>query len=628
MKIPLNWLKQYVTTREDSASIAKKLTSIGHMLDGPIKKVQGTEVIDLEIRQNRPDCLSILGVARELSAVNKTQIIFPEIIKDVMFKPSGDWKIQIADPSLCFRFNSIQLDHIQVGESPTWLKDALINYSMEPVINVVDVTNYVMIELGQPLHAFDKKNIEGSIQVRPAKKGETFVGLNDKKYSLTNQDLVIADTQKIIALAGVMGSKTSGVQSDSSTIILEAATYNHASIRKTSLRHTIRTEASLRLEKFLHPQLTSIALCRAAYLLKEICGAEVIASVDAYPRKRDVAKISMSIARLNELGGVSLEKKLAIQILKSLEFEVQAGTSDTISVTVPYFRTDITCEEDLIEEVLRMHGYDTIPSSLPLGAVPADIQSRLYEFEEKMRDILVALTFDEHITEPLTNELTSKITPVVLQNSLTSEKHMLRTTLEGSLIYVASNYKKHKRKNIQIFEIGKIYFNEKGYKEISTLGLLVSNSHVQYSDIKGIIETLASQLGKKISSKDFFIEPVDSDTWYAELNIEKLFNNVSCDPVIVLTSPPQIVLQDLSMIAPVDLKIGEVVNRIKNIDNRIYSVSLGETPKNTNKKTQIIFLKLSFRNLDNSNITKTDIEKLRTKILSYLKKIFSMELAR
>ena len=297
------------------------------------------------------------------------------------------------------------------------------------------------------------------------------------------------------------------------------------------------------------------------------------------------------------------------------------------NVIVPYFRTDVTLSEDLIEEILRIYGYDRIPESLPISQTPHDIQSSSYVFEEQIRDILSKMGFDEHILEPLTVEKTSTLQPIILENALTSEKQMLRTTLQHGLLKVFETYKKHRRDDIKIFEIGKIYFINKTYYERKTVGILLSSKTVSYRDAKGAIESLSVSIGKKLFEKDYFIIPIDENTYYIELNSEALFKNENIDAVVVHTSPMKIVLQDLSLIAPRSVKIGEVLQGISTLDKRILNVSLGENPKIIDAKTQSLFLQLTFHNTDNTNFHKDNIELLRNNILHYLHNTYSIKLA-
>lgn len=310
MKIPLNWLKEYVELPSDVEELTQKLTAIGHMQDKKPEKIGDDTVIDLEVRQNRPDCLSILGIAREVAAVTNRGLKVPstssvmlsaesvdqhqseqKILKFRLHRECSTKSAQVQDDTLsiqntahelCKRFNAhrIRVDRSQsTVDSPSWIKDRLQAYGIKTISPLVDITNYVTIELGEPLHAFDIRHVEdGTIVIRRAKEGEKLTILGGKVLTLTTDDLVISSKSKALSLAGMIGGAVSGVHPDTTEIVLEAATYNQASIRRSSIRHSVRTEASTRHEKFLHPHLAEIALQRAASLIVEIPFSHEIAS--------------------------------------------------------------------------------------------------------------------------------------------------------------------------------------------------------------------------------------------------------------------------------------------------------------------------------------------------------------
>jgi phenylalanyl-tRNA synthetase beta chain len=271
----------------------------------------------------------------------------------------------------------------------------------------------VTIELGEPLHAFDIRHVEdGTIVIRRAKGGEKLTILGGKVLTLTTDDLVIASKSKALSLAGMIGGAESGVQPDTTEIVLEAATYNQASIRRSSIRHSVRTEASTRHEKFLHPHLAEIALQRAASLIVEICGGEIVALADSYPDPVKESTLDLRLSEVERLGGVKISPKDAENYLSSLGFiivrvsdfppKADQPLAEEFRVSVPYWRTDIEQEADLVEEILRLYGYEHIPASLPPSPSPKNITSYWFKLEERIRDVMLQLGFDEQITEPLT----------------------------------------------------------------------------------------------------------------------------------------------------------------------------------------------------------------------------------
>lgn len=622
MKVPITWLKDYVEfTSEDE--LMDKLTSVGHMQDGPPKKVGDTNVYDLEVRQNRPDCLSLLGIAREVAAVLGKKVVDPSnSLKDI---PSvdGQTTIKVQDSDLCYRFNTVTIDSLKIAPSPDWLKNKLNAYGIKSVNNVVDVTNFVMVELGQPLHAFDTDKIkDATLIIRPAKKGESVKLLGEKKVALSSSDLVIADSTRVLALAGVMGGEDSSVTDKTTSIILEAATYNQASIRQSSLRHQTRTEASTRLEKFLHPTLTEAALKRAVGLILELCGGKIVDTTDEYGKKFSPITITLPIKRLNQLGGTTLKSAEVEKIAKNLELTVEKVNADSITVGIPYFRTDLQLPEDLVEEILRIHGYDQIPAHLPSAPPPQNIDSKRYLLEEQLRDLFTEAGLDEQITEPLTKESSPEHTPVVLENSLNSDKTMLRTTLRESLLRSVENHAKYRKDVIKLFEIGKIYYKKDSeFKEDPVLGIMTQGS--DYFKTKGLIDLLCARFETTVDSATVEIEIVDEKKklYFFEISLSEIKSQKTVRPY---TEVPRILLEDLSLFVPENVKVGELLATAQTSSEMLSTVRLGEAPK-VLKGKKTVFLHLEFV-AQKGNITKEEISKEKSKIVKKLQETYKAEL--
>lgn len=602
MKLPINWLREYLDFDKDPQKLIDKLTAIGHMQDGPPKKIADDIVYDLEIRQNRPDCLSIIGLAREAAAVLGKKIKYPKDYSKTLpdIKKSAGWraKVEIQNEKLCYRFNTVTIEDLEIEESPSWLKKFLEAYGIKSINNVVDIANFVMVETGQPLHAFDAEKIAGKhLIIRSAKAKEKLRILGDRTITLSHEDLVIADPDGVIAMAGVIGGEETSVSGKTNSIILETATYNPATVRKTSLRHQLRTEASTRLEKFLHPHLTEIALARAAQLLLELTGGKVVDHTDEYPKKFADKKIPLNIQNLKKTAGIDFDEKTTNDILARLE----------ISETIPYFRTDLEQEADIIEEVLRIYGYDKIPETLPGNPPLRRLQSARYDLEEEIKDALAGFGFDEEITDPLTKEGHSVNKPIRLQNSLNADKVMLRTTLRESLVNALTQQKKYRKTSVNLFEIGKIYFLDGSkYEERQTLGVLLFNEDNPYLRLKGAIEALFDKLGYELPT--FQITKLDASMCFLELDIEQSFTK-RIKPQ-VLTSPPQLILEDLSFFVPDEAPVDEILYIVKNLSNLIYKVELGETPKSYGRDQKTLFLKLALLPGNTKSIRDQIIKKL------------------
>ena len=622
MKVPLSWLKEYVSF-EDEKEVARLLTSIGYMQDGPIKDSAGDRVLDLEVRQNRSDGLSLIGVAREVAAVLNTDLKLPSTATIVANIPSQQ-KITIADDTLCYRFQAIVLNDIQVQASPSWLQQCLVAYGIQPINNVVDITNYVMVEFGQPLHAFDADLLPSlDLTIRAARPDEELAVLSGENVVLVSDDIIIASGENPVALAGVKGGKASSVVNTTTQIVLEAATYNQASVRRSSIRHALRTEASTRLEKFLHPDLTQVALERAVQLLQDLTHAKIISHTDIYPNPQPAITITMRLARLNRVAGVSLSLVKAAELLEKLQVSVIAQTEQDLTVRVPYFRTDLDQEDDIIEEVVRLNGYDKIPEHLPQQASPKNIQSSAYALEETVRDLLASMGFDEQITEPLTLEHQPVLEPVALQNSLTSEKTMLRTTLSQSLLKAVVNRKKFHHTSINVFEVGKIYFLAAGTpQEKRVVGLVSSGGMASFESVKGVVELLLVRLGYAYDPQFVEIKMLAVDSVFAQIDLDALLLQKSNDVIEkVLIYPPQVLYQDFSFTVALDAQVGPILAAIQAAHPLISRVRLGEAPfvKNGRKS---LFVKVTFGN-DVQVLSSAEVEPQRLAIVALLTDTFS-----
>ena len=608
MKIPLNWLKEYVDVPSDVEVLTQKLTAIGHMQDKKPEKVGDDVVIDLEVRQNRPDCLSIVGVAREAAAVTNKVLKVPSAKLQVPnSNTEGKLDIKNTAPELCKRFKAFRIRlSTQNSEmsTPQWMTERLTAYGIKSISPIVDITNYVTIELGEPLHAFDIRHMEdGEIVIRRAEEGEKLTILGGKVLTLTKDDLVIASKSKALSLAGMIGGAESGVQADTTEIVLEAATYNQASIRRSSIRHSVRTEASTRHEKFLHPQLAEVALERAANLIIEICGGEIIAHADSYPNPVKELTVDLRLSEIERLGGVTVSLKDAENYLASLGFTIvrvspmKSGQADIeFRVSIPYWRTDIEQEADLVEEVLRLYGYENIPASLPPFPSPKNITSYWFKLEEQIRDVLLQLGFDEQITEPLT-KLNSKFETlnsnnerqIRLQNALNANKNALRTDLKEGLSRSLSHQKKFGKDTIKLFELGKVY-GETGdkknpYFESRQLGYIMYDSSAQkeamYLNAKGVVETLCKRLGYGFSDETYSIQLLDETTTFCTVEIEKhwgLKAKKLTPDKLLYSGIPNFQKFDISVYLDDSVKVGEVIHSlsqnypsVEDIDYVIYA---------------------------------------------------------
>jgi phenylalanyl-tRNA synthetase beta chain len=589
MKVPLNWLKQYVDIPVSIAELTDKLTAIGHMQDKKPEKVEDDTVIDLEVRQNRSDCYSILGIAREVAAVTGRELQFQ--VPSSKFQISENkTQLQISntDPTLCLRFSAARIklttQNTQL-QTPPWMKTHLEAYGMKSISPLVDVTNYVMIETGEPMHAFDVRQVQDShLTIRRARKGETVTVLGGRDLTLIHDDLVIADGEKILSFSGLIGAEGTGIAEDTQECILEAATYNQACIRRSSIRHALRTEASTRHEKFLDPRLVDVALARALQLIGEMGEYEVVATTESYPTPVTPTTLNLRLSEVSRLGGINIDIDTANQLLTSLGFHTTLDSQfSTLSCVVPYWRTDITQEADLVEEVLRLYGYERISAVLPAFAPPLDITSYAYRLDDAIRDHMRLLGYDEIMTEPLTaKEAAQPIAPdqlykpVILQNALNADKSMLRFTMEEGLQHAYVHHQKFDRGMLKLFELGKVYRESTDSKKVPRFTeqrmcafVLHDQSQakeVLYRHAKGVVQSLCATCAVTYSDSVATISLWDEHSVYVSLDLTTHF---AADKKIttkasnlLYTSIPNIQSFDISCMLDVRAQIGPLIKSI------------------------------------------------------------------
>lgn len=622
MKLPINWLKEYVDTTLSPEEIGEKLTQIGHMQDGKTLGSGDTAVIDLEVRQNRPDCLSIIGLARELAAATGAKLTLPPVA--TLPDSDSDGLALVEDNNDCLRFHVVKISNLGVKKTPTGeISSRLKLCGMEPTSALVNITNYVMLEWGQPLHAFDAKKIKGKLVVRRASEGDVLTIIGGRKIKLTGEDLIIADDTGPQALAGIIGGENSRVTAETTEILLEAATYNQSLIRRSSRRHSLRTEASTRLEKFLHPELTTVALSRAIYLLKQSFDLSLTSRTDFYPKPLSPLTVDLALDDLHRIAGFKISLSDASKNLSNLKIDAETN-SGTLTATIPFFRTDLEIAADLAEEVLRMYGYENIESKLPALPTPKNIDSPFVEFENEIRDVLIGSGFSEEITEPLLHYESPEKSTILLENSLTADRDMLRTSLLQSLVVASKHRAKYREKNTRLFEIGRIYFKEGGkFGERRTLGLYQHSQQFNFYDLKGTIELLFQRLGRELDPSIYNISSIEGN-YYIELNIEALYDLKKSEQTKVLTKPAQLIFHDFSFFLPSKQSIGKIISYLKKLDPLIYEVTLSETPRLIDNK-QTVLLHISFGDTERA-IKNEDVATVRTKIINALTEKFNAEM--
>ncbi len=492
----------------------------------PLAQYLGDTIFDIKVTPNRPDCLSVIGIAHEVAALTGQATHIPDPTYAEEGEPIQNFiSIEIADPDLCSRYCASLVTGVKIGPSPQWMQQRLLAGGMRPISNVVDTTNYVMLEYGQPLHAFDYTQIKGKkIIVRRARNDEVLYTLDGMKRDLNPNMLVIADEKDPIALAGVMGGAESEVIDSTTSILLESANFNDVSIRRTSIKLNLRSEASSRFEKGISPELAPIALRRATQLLTDLAGGKAAKGIaDVYPGKTERKPILLPKERVRRVLGLELTTERTQKVLESLGFSCKsAGASGDLTVTVPYWRTDVKMADDLAEELARIIGYDEIPTTLLSSEIPEQVPAAMLTLKENIRDLMVGCGMQEVITYSLVSQATldkvdpqHKLGPALrVANPMSSEQEYLRTSLRLGLLTSFASNEKHENDGIRLFEVGRVYLpraNDLPDEREIVVGILggprldrswlSGEDATDFFDTKGILETLFDRLKAKASFK-------------------------------------------------------------------------------------------------------------------------------
>ena len=468
-------------------------------------------VVDFEITPNRPDCLSMMGMAREAAATFGGVIKYPETNCVMEEGKSKDYiDIDIKKPDLCKRYVGRIVTEVKIEQSPWWLQKCLINAGMRPINNIVDITNFVMLEYGQPIHAFDIRNLsDNKIIVDTACDGEVFTTLDGTERKLNSSMLLIKDGKKGVAIAGVMGGLNSEIEPDTTTILIESANFNGDSIRATSKKLGLRTEASARFEKGIDPNLCEAAADRVCKLI-ELLGAGKVAkgSVDVYPEKLDSWSVNVRVDRVNAILGIELSGKEMESIFRSLEMEVN-GLGNNMKVTPPTVRQDLLEEVDFIEEIARIYGYDKMPATLPKGNAKAE-KSRERALKDLARDVLTGMGANEVQTYSFVSpkgvdnvrihEEAWERNFVRLINPLGEENSVMRTILTPNMMEILGRNFSRNIGSVKAFEIGNTFIkslNEEDLlpEEQDSLVIACYGQGESFYTIKGMVEELLDKLG-------------------------------------------------------------------------------------------------------------------------------------
>jgi phenylalanyl-tRNA synthetase beta chain len=518
MKFTYNWLKDYVDIKLSPEKLAERLTMAGLEVVF-LEHKEGDCVFEVEITSNRPDWLSILGIAREVVAITGSKLKIKDAKRSLKSKSPGNLEIEVKDTKDCSLYTARIIRGVKVGPSPDWLRKRLELIGCRSVNNVVDITNYCLFELGEPLHAFDLDKLNpDKIIVRRGTAGEKFTTIDGELRSIDQNVLVIADSLKPLAFAGIMGGKASEVTYSTKNILLEAAVFNPILIRRTRQAYSIQSESSYRFERGVDLEAVEKASQRAGILIEGLCGGKQDCFKSVGLRKAKERTVTLDTLNVDKVLGVDIKAPKIKKILFSLGFKVKAGTKGLFKVGIPSFRQDVCLKEDLIEEVARIFGYGHIPISLPKVLPSINIRDNR-TLISNIKNILIGLGLNEAITYSLNDSKSSQdfnpaAVPIELLNPLSQEQGYLRTTLLLGLTRAIAHNLNQKQDYVSLFEIANVFFKKGSspYEELK-LGIALSGAKRMFLseaaikdelgmlNLKGIIETLFTRL--KVESYEF-----------------------------------------------------------------------------------------------------------------------------
>ena len=641
-------------------------------------------VFELEITPNRPDCLSHIGIARELSAYYGKELKYPEteIKNEIEEKTSDNVKVTIEDSNLSRRYTTRILKNVTVKESPKWLKERIESVGLRSINNIVDVSNFILMEMNHPNHVFDLDKIDGNeIKVKSAGKGDKLVTLDEQERELEDGDIVICDGKKIIALGGVMGGLDSEVTNNTKNILLEVAHFNSQNVRKTSRRLTLSSDSSYRFERGIDVEDSIKVINRLANLIQEVAGGEILNGyVDVYPVPHENKVAELNFERLNRFVGKVIPREKVIEILKNLEIDVK-DNGETLTLTAPSYRGDLELEQDYFEEIIRMYGFDNIENILPRVDINQSATLDTTELTDRVKTICASTGLKEVINysfipknalQKLKYTGVSEDKLIDISNPITEDFVTMRPTLLYSLIKNAKDNMNRNISNIRFFEVSRTFEKaEELAKEDIKLGIILAGEndktlwnpkpvHYDFYDLKGIVEEIFSKLkfqnfslkrsvqtefhpgrsadvfvGKEYIGSFGEIHPDVLENFdlnkktvlVAEFNIDLIKKYINKPFVYEGIVKYPAVPRDLALVMNENILVGDVLKTIEKIDKKVEKVELFDIYQGIGVEPGKKSVAISILLRDNSKtLEEKEINDIVDKILAKMKKDYMAEL--
>ncbi len=662
-----------------------------HKPGTPLKKLFHVDtdwIYEIGLTPNRADAMSHYGTARDLRARllhegKNLELKTPSVSNFSIDKRTKNIKINIDDNSLTPRYCGIVMENIKIDNSPEWLKNKIISIGLSPINNIVDITNFVMHDLGQPLHAFDYEKIEGeTINVKKHNKNIKFKTLDEVEREITKDDLMICNSKKPMCIAGIFGGIDSGVSKETNTIFIESAYFDPISVRKSAKHHNLSTDSSYRFERGIDPNTTKYALKRAVLMIKEICKDSIVSSdlIDLYPKTLEDTQIILGFDKIQKIIGQKIEKETIKNIISSLDIKINSITESNLGLSIPHFRNDVKREADVIEEILRIYGYNNIESSKKVNqTIILNKENIKNKIVDSISNHLVSIGFYEIMTNSLVsnqkNELNkddNDLQNVNILNFSSADQSQLRNSMIFSGLDVIKYNLNRKKNNLKLFEIGKEYHksNNGKYLEKEKLSVFIygdrnnlnwntQNKKSDFFYLKGVVNSIIKKLGfNSVKSKTLTTNniqegetiyyqkseifsygiiddkickkfEINENVLYAELDVNMIIDKYSDQPIHFkkISKFPE-VSRDLSILIDKEVRFEDIYKTVRQINQKlIKEISLFDVFQGKNLPDDKKSYGIAFKIQDNDKtLSESEIEGLMKKIISKIEKDFKAEL--
>ena len=662
-----------------------------HKPGTPLKKLFDVDtdwIYEIGLTPNRADAMSHYGTARDLRARllhegKNLELKTPSVSNFSIDKRTKNIKINIDDNSLTPRYCGIVMENIKIDNSPEWLQNKIISIGLSPINNIVDITNFVMHDLGQPLHAFDYEKIEGeTINVKKHNKNIKFKTLDEVEREITKDDLMICNSKKPMCIAGIFGGIDSGVSKETNTIFIESAYFDPISVRKSAKHHNLSTDSSYRFERGVDPNTTKYALKRAVLMIKEICKGSIVSSdlIDLYPKTLEDTQIILGFDKIQKIIGQKIEKETIKNIVSSLDIKINSITESNLGLSIPHFRNDVKREADVIEEILRIYGYNNIESSKKVNqTIILNKENIKNKIVDSISNHLVSIGFYEIMTNSLVsnqkNELNkddNDLQNVNILNFSSADQSQLRNSMIFSGLDVIKYNLNRKKNNLKLFEIGKEYHKSNNGKHLEKEKLSVfiygdrnnlnwntQNKKSDFFYLKGVVNSIIKKLGfNSVKSKPLTTNniqegetiyyqkseilsygiiddkickkfEINENVLYAELDVNMIIDKYSDQPIHFkkISKFPE-VSRDLSILIDKEVRFEDIYKTVRQINQKlIKEISLFDVFQGKNLPDNKKSYGIAFKIQDNDKtLSESEIEGLMKKIISKIEKDFKAEL--